>query len=125
MSGYQDLSQKKSWVSVEAIAPLLGVLFILSTSSFASTGSWSQSPSWSGEESGSASRRYVRREAKQVEISPYAPGTHNIALDLGQVFLMGDLTKSYSDSLGTQLHYTYGVSDIFCFDSSIGYSEHS
>jgi hypothetical protein len=27
--------------------------------------------------------------------------------------------------LGTQLHYTYGVSDLFGFDSSIGYSEHS
>jgi hypothetical protein len=37
---------------------------------------------------------------------------------------MGDLTK-YTDSIGTQLHYTYGVSDLFGFDSSLGYSEHS
>jgi hypothetical protein len=37
---------------------------------------------------------------------------------------MGDLGQ-YSDSIGTQLHYTYGVSDLFAFDTSFGYSEHS
>jgi hypothetical protein len=44
---------------------------------------------------------------------------------MGQVFLMGDLSSRYSDSIGARLHYTYGVSDIFGFDSSIGYSDHS
>lgn len=38
---------------------------------------------------------------------------------------MGDLSDSYSNSIGSQLHYTYGVSDIFGFDTSLGYSEHS
>ena len=59
------------------------------------------------------------------EPTPYAPGTHNLALDLGQVFLMGDLSDAYENSLGIQTHYTYGVSDLFGFDSSLGYSEHS
>jgi hypothetical protein len=43
---------------------------------------------------------------------------------MGQVFLMGGLTK-YSDTIGGQIHYTYGVSDLFSFDSSLGYSQHS
>jgi hypothetical protein len=44
---------------------------------------------------------------------------------MGQVFLMGQYGNRYSDSLGTQVHYTYGVSDLFGFDSSLGYSGHS
>lgn len=38
---------------------------------------------------------------------------------------MGDLGSRYSDSIGSQLHYTYGVSEMFGFDSSFGYSNHS
>jgi hypothetical protein len=38
---------------------------------------------------------------------------------------MGDLASNYNDNIGAQLHYTYGVSDLFGFDSSLGYSEHS
>ena len=32
---------------------------------------------------------------------------------------------NYSNSIGTQLHYDYGVSDLFAFDSAFGYSQHS
>lgn len=38
---------------------------------------------------------------------------------------MGDLSTEYADSIGSQLHYTYGVSEMFGFDASIGYSDHS
>jgi hypothetical protein len=38
---------------------------------------------------------------------------------------MGDMAGKFSDSIGIQLHYTYGVSEIFGFDASLGYSEHS
>jgi hypothetical protein len=58
-------------------------------------------------------------------VSPYSPGSNNLALDVGQVFLMGGMGGNYSDAIGTQLHYTYGVSDLFGFDSSLGYSSHS
>jgi len=59
------------------------------------------------------------------DISPYSPGSNNLALDIGQVFLMGNLGNQYSDSIGGQLHYTYGVSQLFGFDGSLGYSSHS
>jgi hypothetical protein len=71
-----------------------------------------------------------RNEAriKQLEnqnLSPFAPGTNNVSLEMGQVFLMGNFGSNYSDSIGEGLHYTYGVSDLFAFDSSMGYSTHS
>lgn len=125
MSRYLDLSQKKTWVSVGAIAFALGLG--MNAKCHASTGSWSAQPAWGDDESSpSVSRRSTRNhESRSTEVSPFAPGSNNIALDLGQVFLMGDLTKNYADSLGTQLHYTYGVSNLFSFDSSMGYSQHS
>jgi hypothetical protein len=48
-----------------------------------------------------------------------------VAIDVGQVFLMGSLGDKYDSAIGTQVHYTYGVSDLFGFDASVGYSEHS
>jgi hypothetical protein len=56
---------------------------------------------------------------------PFAPNTHNISAELGQIFLVGDLAARYADALGVRLRYTYGVSDIFAFDASFGYSNHS
>lgn len=38
---------------------------------------------------------------------------------------MGDLSNSYESALGLQMHYNYGVSDLFAFDSDFGYSSHS
>lgn len=67
----------------------------------------------------------ITEPTSDSELSPYSPGSNNVALDLGQVFLMGDLGNHYSDSIGGQLHYTYGVSDLFGFDGSLGYSSHS
>ena len=57
-------------------------------------------------------------------ISPFSPDSHNVAVDIGQVFLMGDLGK-YTDNIGFRGHYTYGVSELFAFDASLGYSSHS
>ena len=57
--------------------------------------------------------------------SPLSPGTHNLSIGVGQIFLMGQLSNQYENSLGTQLHYTYGVSDLFSFESDFGYSSHS
>ncbi|MEK6706424.1 MAG: hypothetical protein AABZ06_11620 [Bdellovibrionota bacterium] len=85
--------------------------------------SWSQqSSSWSS--SDPDERRVALSSDARQNISPFTPGSNNLALDVGQVFLLGDLRK-YSDSIGSQIHYTYGVSDLFGFDSSFGYSEHS
>ncbi len=94
---------------------LVFLLCFLSTAS-ASTQNWSDYA-----EPQLTSRTKLRTEST---ISPFSPGSHNLALDLGQVFLMGDLTR-YSDSIGVQAHYNYGVSDLFSFDASLGYSGHS
>ena len=107
---------------------LIGVfaftLFVMSGVGSASTGSsWIQKPSWAAE--GTSAVHHTPKEVERIsDVSPFSPGSHNLGLDLGQIFLMGDLTK-FSDCIGSQLHYTYGTSDLFGLDTSIGYSEHS
>jgi hypothetical protein len=56
---------------------------------------------------------------------PFAPGTHNISLGVGQVFLLGNLGNSFENAIGPEVHYTYGVSDLFSFQSNFGYHSHS
>lgn len=109
------------WATVGAVV----FSFIISIENLlASTGpSWSKQAGWTNEETSHKSIKNLDRPGN--EVSPFSPGSNNIAIDLGQVFLMGNLNQQYSDSIGTQIHYTYGVSDIFGFDSSVGYSEHS
>jgi hypothetical protein len=63
--------------------------------------------------------------ARNAPAAPFAPGSHNVSLDIGQVFLMGDLSAQYANAIGGRLHYTYGVSDLFGFDAMIGRSSHS
>src|SRR5262249_38320766 len=118
--------RNKIRIPVEATALLFILICNLSN---ASTGSsWSQQPSWNSgnPDNNRPTHRSSTRstEPSGGEVSPFSPGSNNIALDLGQVFLMGDLTK-FTDSLGVQIHYTYGVSELFAFDASVGYSEHS
>ena len=60
-----------------------------------------------------------------AELPPLSPGSHNLSIGVGQVFLMGSLSSNYENSLGTNIHYTYGVSDLFSFESDFGYSSHS
>ena len=112
--------------SVEVTLIFLASFGLLETVASADT-RWNTQPSWSAQEPSQTPHKALKREASYVNpnLSPFAPGSNNLALDLGQVFLMGDLGKNYNDSLGAQLHYTYGVSDIFGFDSSLGYSNHS
>ena len=107
----------------------------------AATTGWSSQPGWmsSGNSSNGGYSRsggggyetpssQIRKSSVKSEINsqvaPFAPGSHNFALDVGQVFLMGDLAGRYTDNIGTRLHYTYGVSDMFSFDTSLGLSDH-
>ena len=102
-------------------------------SAISAENSWSTSPAWasSGSNSNSSSTRSGSNSARKRDYntdstpSPFAPDSNNVALDVGQVFLMGDLNSKYTDNLGVRLHYTYGVSQTFGFDSSFGYSNHS
>ncbi len=56
--------------------------------------------------------------------TPLSPGTHNLSLAVGQVFLLGSLTR-FENAIGPEIHYTYGVSDLFAFQSNFGYHSHS
>lgn len=102
---------------------LLAIAAALPTSA-APPSAWQNEPSWAQENPASNRRSSLREEPRHAFV-PFAPGTNNVSLDVGQVFLMGDLGTNYSDSIGAQLHYTYGVSDLFAFDASLGYSDHS
>ncbi len=115
-----------SRVSLSVCVSIVVTLSTMMNTAAAAQGSWASQPSWSATEGGSSTSP-ARKSAKSdliYQISPYSPGSNNLALDVGQVFLMGNLGNSYSDSLGMQAHYTYGVSDLFGFDSSFGYSSH-
>ncbi len=119
------LSKQRSTVRIPVGVGAL-LLLTLSNQSNASTGSdWSQQSSWPNSDDPTPVHHSTHtRELPTNDISPFSPGSSNVALDIGQVFLMGNLSQ-FSDSIGSQLHYTYGVSDLFGFDSSLGYSAHS
>lgn len=111
-------------IPIEAVALCLVILTSGSTAS--ANPSWSREPSWaSSSQPAAAARKATLSRDDRYPVSPFSPGSQNIALDVGQVFLMGDLSSQYSDNIGSRLHYTYGVSEIFAFDASVGYSEHS
>src|SRR6185437_8793963 len=63
---------------------------------------WNETPSWAAptDDSYGVQHKYVNQ--KQLHLSPFSPGSHNLAIDLGQVFLMGDLSHNYSDAIGSQ-----------------------
>lgn len=105
----------------------------LTASAFA--GSWTEDNSWKSAspyyygDSGPAtkdsyqkqtSQRRIKRKARDV--SPFTPDSNNVSLDIGQNFLIG---SDYQDSIGMQASYTYGVSNLLAFTSSLGYSSHS
>ncbi|MGK5082635.1 hypothetical protein WDW37_04955 [Bdellovibrionota bacterium FG-1] len=115
--------------ALRSVCTASGVLVLLvSNLAWAATGSaWQSQPSWAAAtpDNASSAPRKSASGKERYGISPFSPTSNNIALDVGQVFLMGDLGNRYNDSIGTQIHYTYGVSDLFGFDTSIGYSQHS
>ena len=118
---------RSKWVNRSLIRQLLfplGTLFlVLFFVNESLAGTELLASNWSGSESRAPKSTYSH-DTLSSDLSPFSPGSHNISLDLGQVFLVGDLTK-FQNTLGTQLHYNYGVSDLFSFDSSLGYSQHS
>ncbi len=94
----------------------------------ATTSSWSR-PSWAAVEPASGSKGVTTARKPSVRqsrynLAPFAPESHNVALAVGQVFLMGDLGSRFDDNLGFQIDYTYGVSEIFGFAASLGRSGH-
>jgi hypothetical protein len=124
---------RKRLTTQAPVEALVLLLILFSQNAGASpASSWSKRPNWTAsantshkDEASTSVRSSIQvDDTPAISVSPFSPGSHNLAIDLGQVFLMGDLTK-YNNSIGSQLHYTYGVSDLFAFDSSLGYSEHT
>ncbi len=71
---------------------------------------------------GGTSRRSASSENRNM--TPFAPGSHNVSLGVGQNFLMGDLASQYNDALGVRMAYTMGVSEMFALEAAVGYSSH-
>jgi opacity protein-like surface antigen len=116
---------KKSLKFASVLSITLASIATISSASAANSSNWSGRPSWASQ-SGSSTRKsptYLEKIEAESQV-PFAPGSNNLSLDVGQFFLVGDLSK-YTDNIGAQLHYTYGVSEVFGFDSSFGYSSHS
>lgn len=71
----------------------------------------------------------MSRSSREISTSrasiPLSPGSHNLSIGVGQIFLTGDLSDNAENAIGTQVQYTYGVSDLFSFESNFGYSSHS
>jgi opacity protein-like surface antigen len=77
----------------------------------------------------SLSSRETSNSKKSIEPvstkGPFAPNTHNLSLGVGQVFLLGSLSNKYENTIGPEIDYTYGVSDLFSFQSNFSYHSHS
>lgn len=111
----------------------LTVLFTALIVTSARAESWADDDSWktaspyyygdSGPSVKSEPRyRSTRRAKPKKEITPFTPNSNNLSLDIGQNFLVG---SDFQDAIGLQGTYTYGVSSLFAFTSSLGYSSHS
>lgn len=82
-------------------------------------------PSSSKRTQNSSKRSVSASEYQRLkDLRPFSPDSNNVSLQIGQTFLMGDVS-SYDDSLGFSGNYTYGISRLMAFDSTFGYSNHS
>ncbi len=121
----------KNWNTQKTGLALLFLSFASSSqaalgSNWGNPGNDTASPAWSaGYENYSQAPRKGFLSREKTNVAPFSPGSNNVSLDVGQIFLMGDLGSNYSDAIGAKLHYTYGVSDLFGFDASASYSDHS
>lgn len=127
----KSVTNSSSAKTLALMVTVIGMItFAIHSEGFAASesqsSSWNSNPNWAVPDSQPRVGSSVQsRKSKQKAASPFAPGSHNVALELGQAFLMGDLGNKYTDSINYQLHYTYGASEIFGFDSSLGHSSHS
>ncbi len=112
---------------------LTSILTLALVTPSAHAGSWvDESQNWnppaqtSSKRTQNSSRRSISASEYQrlKDLRPFSPDSNNVSLQVGQTFLMGDLS-SYDDALGFSGNYTYGISRLMAFDSTVGYSSHS
>jgi len=112
---------------------LLIPTLVLASAPLAQASSWvdddryqpAPNPYPSQEAQGRSRRRTSSRDHQRPrDLRPFSPDSNNLSLQIGQTFLMGDLSN-YDDALGFSGNYTYGVSRLMAFESSLSYSNHS
>lgn len=134
VSFFESISRKTRFSSHVLGGWVLSFLLIASAAHAAeSTWGTNNAPAWATP-TAAAPRRVTSytspgRSASEISrrnpVTPFAPGSHNLSLDIGQIFLMGDLSTNYANAIGGRVHYTYGVSDLFGFEAMLGRSSHS
>lgn len=106
----------------------------VSSESFAFSTSNNSDSSFSRNSGESAPKKNKKQKSSEPETSredsyspksPFAPGSQNLSLGIGQIFLLGDYGNHYDNGIGPELHYDYGVSEMFAFESNFGYQSHS
>lgn len=110
-------------------APALLCLTLLAPASHAEdVQRWNKNPGWAQESEPAPDRETERPRKQSTERSsrytPFSPGSNNLSVDVGQIFLFGDLGDQYTDAIGFQLHNVHAVSDMFGLDTSLGLSNH-
>lgn len=92
---------------------------------------WNKNPGWAQEADPAAGRdsdsERPRKQASErpSRYTPFSTGSNNLSIDVGQIFLFGDLGDQYTDAIGFQLHNVHAVSDMFGLDTALGLSSHS
>lgn len=126
MANHRSPVSISTFFRIAAAASLVALINLALPYEGVAASSWNgSSPSWASNKSRNSSYLNSADTADSSPVSPFAPGSTNVSLDIGQVFLMGSLTDRFEDNLGGQIHYTYCVSELFGFDSALGYSSHS
>jgi opacity protein-like surface antigen len=120
----KKITMKQIFAITLGLSTMLASLFIPSLADASSWGSGSRSNSYTPSDQARVQRSAPTSYATKEPDHPFAPESHNVAFNLGQVFLTGDLGQKYADSIGFELQYTYGVSEIFALDASLGWSSH-
>ncbi len=107
------------------VAPFIGIALLAALQAHAEDQGtrWSKTPRWA---EGQPARETSERPPSDfgTPVTPFSPGSNNLSLDVGQIFLYGDLGGDFADSIGFQLRNVHAVSDIFGLDTSLGFSSH-
>lgn len=67
---------------------------------------------------------YYQQPRRSYSQLPLSPGSHNVSAEFGQLFMVRDPANA-GNAFGSQIRYTQGISQLFGFDSILGYSSHS
>jgi opacity protein-like surface antigen len=87
---------------------------------------WSKNPAWADDSQSRETERPKKSSDREFRsrYTPFSPGSNNLSLDVGQIFLFGDLGDQFTDSIGFQLRNVHAVSEMFGLDTALAFSSH-